>query len=304
MRSPRLAAAALLVAVWGFAGAALADVVVLKGGTVVTLKHPIVRKGNTAYLTRADGTLLSVPVSEIDREATAAANQAAAAPAPAPEAAPASTPAEAAARVAADSSGPKARVRITDADVSHPLEFTAPEEGKPEAASGPGGPKVEVADYTQDLRATTLIVKGSLRNVGQAPAEGVRMAVAAIDDKGQPIEGTTAALSKGSIPAGQSVDFTATMELGQKTLASLRFTPQWTAPKPPPPPPGSPAAAAAAGAGAGRQAPPPPQPTPYGRGSLYAAPVANAPSQPPADGKTGYLPGPASADQQPKPPSR
>jgi hypothetical protein len=152
------------------------------------------------------------------------------------------------------------------------------------------------------MRASTLMVKGSLRNIGQAPAESVRMAVAAIDDKGQTIEGTTASLSKGSIPSGQSVDFTASMEVGERTVASLRFTPQWTAPKPPPPPPGSPAAAAA-GAG-GRQAPPPPQPTPYGRGSLYAAPVANAPSQPPADGKTGYLPGAASSDQQPRPPSR
>lgn len=302
-RGPAAIVVGLIVAAWGVAAAALADVVVLKGGTVVPLKQPIVRKGNTAYLTRADGTLLSVPVSEIDRAATAAANQAAAAPAPAAPEAPASTPAEAA-RAAAESASPKARVRITDADVSHPLEYAAPEEGKPEAAGGPGGPKVEVADYTQELRASTLMIKGSLRNVGQGPAEGVRMSVAAIDDKGQPIEGTTAALSKGSIPSGQSVDFTASMDVGQKTVASLRFTPQWTAPKPPAPPPGAPAAAAAAGAGAGRQAPPPPQPTPYGRGSLYAAPVANAPSEAPADGKTGYIPGAASSDQQPKPPSR
>ena len=303
MPSRRLSIALLAAAACGVAAAALADVVVLKGGTVVPLKQPIVRKGNTAYLTRADGTLLSVPVSEIDRAATAAANQTAAAPASAPEAAPASTPAEAA-RATTDSSSPKARVRITDADVSHPLEYTEPEESKPEASGGPGGPRVEVADYTQDLRASTLMIKGSLRNVGQAPAEGVRMQVTALDDKGQPIEGTTAALSKGSIPSGQSVDFTATMDVGQKTAASLRFTPQWTAPKPPPPPPGSPGAAAAAGAGGARPGPPSPQPTPYGRGSLYAPPVGNAPSQPPADGKTGYLPGPASADQQPKPPSR
>ena len=303
MPSRRALASAVFVAAFGFSAAVPADVVVLKGGTVVSLKQPIVRKGNTAYLTRADGTLLSVPVSEIDRAATAAANQAGAAPAPAAPEAPASTPAEAA-RATADSVSPKARVRITDADVSHPLEYTAPEEGKPEAAAGPGGPKVEVVDYSQEMRADLLVIKGSLRNVGQAPAESVRMSVAALDDKGQPIEGTTASLSKGSIPSGQSVDFTAQMNVGQKTVASLRFTPQWTAPKPPPPPPGSPAAAAAQGAGAGRQAPPPPQPTPYGRGSLYAAPVANAPSQAPADGKTGYLPGAASSDQQPKPPSR
>jgi hypothetical protein len=127
------------------------------------------------------------------------------------------------------------------------------------------------------------------------------MAVAAIDEKGQPIEGTTAALSKGSIGPGQSVDFTANIKVGEKNVASLRFTPQWAAPKPPPPPPGSAAAAPAAG---GQAAAPPPRPTPYGRGNFYAPSAPNAPLQAPADGKTGYLPGPASADQQPKPPSR
>ncbi len=117
------AAAALVAAAWGAAGLVLADVVVLKGGTVVPLKQPIVRRGNTAYLTRPDGTLLSVPVTEIDREATAAANQAAASASPAPvESAPASTPAEAA-RAKADTVSPKARVRITDADVSHPMDL-------------------------------------------------------------------------------------------------------------------------------------------------------------------------------------
>jgi hypothetical protein len=297
----RLVAAGLLVSALSSAGFARADVVVLKGGTVVALKQPMVRRGNTVYLTRADGTLLSVPVSEIDRQATAAANQAAAAAPAAPAEAPvASTPAEAA-RATAETSNPKARVRITDADVSHPLEYT--EEAKPEAAAAASGPaRVEVADYSQELRVDTLIIKGSLRNTGQGPAENVRMAIAAIDEKGQPIEGTTAALSKGSIGSGQSVDFTANIKVGEKTVASLRFTPQWSAPKPPPPTPG-PGGASAAASGA-QAAAPAPRPTPYGRGNLYAPPPASAPSQPPADGKTGYIPGAASADQQPKPPSR
>jgi hypothetical protein len=296
-------AAAALFAATCSGGFALAEVVVLRGGTVVTLKQPVVRRGNTAYLTRADGTLLSVPVTEIDREATAAANQAAASAASAQaapaEAPPASTPAEAA-RATADATNPKARVRITDADVSHPLEYT--EEAKPEAApAAAGGARVEVGDYTQEQRGDTLMIKGSLRNVGQGPAESIRMSVAAIDEKGQNIEGTTASLSKGSIAPGQSLDFTASMKVGEKTVATLRFNPQWAAPKPPPPPPGAAGAASAAGAQA---APPAPRPTPYGRGNLYAAPVANAPSEAPADGKTGYIPGAASSDQQPRPPSR
>ena len=216
-------AVALLVAV---AGLALADVVVLKGGTVVPLKQPVVRRGNTAYLTRADGTLLSVPVTEIDREATAAANQAAAAAAaaPAPAEAPASTPAEAA-RATADTSGPKAKVRITDADVSHPMDLGTPEEAKGEAApaGAPGSARVEVADYTQELRGDALTVKGTLRNPTQTPAEGVRMTVAAIDEKGEPIDSAGASLSKGSIASGQTVEFTTTINVGQKTVATLRF---------------------------------------------------------------------------------
>ncbi len=290
--------AAFLAAAPAFA---LADVVVLKGGTVVSLKQAWVRRGNTAYLTRTDGTLLSVPVSEIDREATAAANQA---PPPAPAAAPAvppSTPAEA---VRATSDAPKARVRITDADVSHPLDLeaaNAPAEGK-EAAAAPGGARVEVADYTQELVGEALAVKGSLRNPGQAPAENVRMTVAALDEKGQPIDGAPATLSKGSIGAGQSVDFTASLKVGSKTVASIRFNPQWTLPKPPPEPTPQPGTAAAAAAA--RAAVPTPVRTPYGQGSLYAAPVASAPSKPPADGKTGYIPGATSPDNQPKPPNR
>ena len=302
----RKSIAAIFTAVCGFAGVALADVVVLKGGTVVTLKQPYVRRGNTAYLTRADGTLLSVPVSEIDREATAAANQAAAASASSPAAAPAapaSTPAEAV-RANADASSPKAKVRITDADVSHPLEYEDPAAAKDEnAPAAIGGPRVEVADYTQEQKGDTLLVKGSLRNPGQGPAENVRMTVTAIDEKGQSIDGGLATLSKGTVGSGQSVDFTASVNVGQKTVATVRFAPQWTTPKPPPAPPaaGAPGSAAASGAS---NAPPAPRPTPYGRGTLYAPPAASAPSQPPADGKTGYIPGAASQDQQPKPPSR
>ena len=294
--SRRLALAAALAASATFG---LADVVVLKGGTVVALKQPWVRRGNTAYLTRADGTLLSVPASEIDRDATAAANRAAAAaPPPAPAAPPPSTPAEVA-RAAKDT--PKARVRITDADVSHPMDLSAPEGAEKKEAAAAGAPRVEVADYAQEKNGTALAVRGTLRNPGQGTAENVRMTVTAVDEKGQSIDGATASVSKGVIEAGQSVEFNATLNVGEKTVASLRFAPQWTNPKPPPPAAGRPGAAGEASAsGAGK--PPAPRPTPYGRGTLYAPPVASAPSEAPADGKTGYIPGASHPDNQPKPP--
>jgi hypothetical protein len=293
-----LAAAVLTCA----AAAALAgDVVVLKGGTVIPLKQPVVRRGNTAYITRADGTLLSVPASEIDRDATAAANRPVAAAVP--EAAPASTPAGA---VGATKEGPKARVRITDADVSHPLEYdavtgAAKDKDKEKKDQGPGAPKVEVADYTREKNGAALVIKGTVRNVGQGAAENVHMAVTAIDEKGQSIDGANANLSKGTVDAGSSVEFNASLNVGEKTVATIRFEPAWTAPPPPAPTPRPGAADAAAGAA---NKPPAPAPTPYGRGTLFAAPVASATSETPSDSHTGYIPGPSNPDNQPKPPNR
>jgi hypothetical protein len=296
-RPPALAAAALFL---GAAALALAgDVVVLKGGTAIALKQPVVRRGSIAYITRADGTLLSVPVSEIDRDATAAANRAGAGTA-AKEAPAASTPADAA-RSARD--GQKARVRITDADVSHPLDLSAgTAEEKDKKDESTGGARVEVADYTREKSGETLVVKGTLRNPGQGSAENVRMAVTAVDEKGQSIDGANATLSKGTLDSGTTVDFSASLKVSDRTVASVRFEPQWSVPRPPPTPipAGRPGSAGQAGAAAKSPAP---APTPYGRGSLWAAPVANAPSEAPADGKTGYLPGASSPDNQPKPPS-
>jgi hypothetical protein len=298
-----LVVAALLAVPAVFAPAE--DVVILKGGGVIRLKQPWVRRGNTAYLTRADGTLLSVPVSEIDREATAVARTAPPSP-PVAQSAPASTPAEA---TRAAREGPKARVRITDSDVSHPLEYqaSAGEEGaKPEAL---GGPRVEVVDYTYEKAGPALLVRGTLRNPGQGSADGVRLNVSAFDGKGLPIGGAVASLSKGNIESGTSIAFTASMPIGEQSVGSLRFAPQWTgsAPAAVAPPGSRPAPAtdrAVPGTGASAQtAPPKPAPTPYGRGTLYAAPAANAPSQAPADGKTGYIPGATSPDNQPKPPN-
>jgi len=280
------------------------DVVVLKGGTVIPLKQPMVRRGSTVYITRADGTLLSVRSSEIDRDATAAANQKAAAPAPAAPAPAASNPADAA-RTAAVKDGQKAKVRITDADVSHPLDLsTGAPEDKDKKDQGAGTARVEVADYTREMNGGTLVVKGSLRNPGQGTAQNVRLQISAMDEKGQSIDGTNATLSKGALDAGSTVEFMASLNVGDKTVASLRFAPQWTPPQPPPPAPKSGAAGAAtASAAAAPNAPPPPRPTPYGRGTLYAPPVANVSTERPTDSNTGYLPGVSSPDNQPKPPT-
>jgi hypothetical protein len=305
----------------GFASAA-PDVVVLRGGARVDLKQPPVRQGNNVLLTRRDGTLLSVPYSEIDQAATAAAKSAAkpqvatsSAAIPAPQ-----TPAEAA-RVARE--GPKARVRLTDADVGHYLESPAAagEEGAaPASPASGGGARVDVADYSQSKRDDNLIVKGVLRNLGTQTALNVSLSVMPLDEKGNVIDSVEASVSNGTLEAGKSVNFSATVPVGTKTVSVMRFSPRWITQAPPAPAPGTAGAAGAPGApgnssasgstgaapaapaAAAASRPPVPTPQPYGQGTLYAAPAPNAPSVAPADGKTGYIPGAASPENQPKPP--
>jgi hypothetical protein len=293
-----------------FAAAALAvaaDVVVLKGGSRIELKKPPVRQGTVVMLTRSDGTLLSVPASEIDwkaTEAAIAAARASAAPAPVVTAPP-ETPAEAA---RSGRAGAKARVKLTDADVSHVGEAetaSGEKEKENEKGSEPrsGAARLEIADYTQEKSETDLVVRGSLRNAGGLPASNARMTVTALDEKGEKIASGEAAISSGSIDPGAAASFSAKIPMGEKSASSIRFAPQWLAPAPqapaPSPTPG-PAPPASGRPASGQN--PEGRPTPYGQGTLFAAPAASAPTSPPEDGKSGYLPGMASPENQPKPP--
>jgi hypothetical protein len=227
-----------------------------------------------------------VPVSEIDLKATAAARAARAAAKPAPSSGGVleesqESPAEAA-KLSRD--GRKARVKITDADVGHVEE---PAEGETkEAESRPtGSGRLEVADWSQEKAGGNLIVKGSIRNVGGTPANNARMTVTALDEKGEKIGTADAGLSKGLVEPGATVSFTASIAAGEKVASSIRFAPQWIAT------PQASATPAASSQGPARQpTQPAPTPTPYGFGTLYAPPVASAPTTPPDDSHRGYVP--------------
>jgi hypothetical protein len=306
-RSARTAALVLFFT----AAAGLAEVVVLNGGVVIPLQRPPVRRGNNVLLTRTDGTLVSVPASEIDRAATAAVNSAPPPPSPA-SSVPARPPTLAeAARAARDV--PKARVRITDANVSHGESSAEPAAAEPAEAAkdaSAGSGRIDVTDYTQEKSGEALVVRGTLRNPGTTPASNVRMTVAALDPKGQVITSGEAGISSGTLEPNKTAAFSVTIPVGARAVGSIRFSPRWAS-TPPAVPAGddparvpNPAGAPAAAAPPPRASePPPPPPTPYGRGSLYAAPAPNAPSEAPKDGKTGYLPGPSHPSNQPKPPN-
>ena len=212
-----------------FAGrAAFGEVVVLRGGVAIELKQPWVLRGGSALLTRKDGTLLSVPVSEIDLEATAAAKSKSASPPSRshPASRSAATPAVAA-RVSRTL--PKSKIRITDAQVTHE-QAADPASGGPERTDGrsfSGAARVEIPQYDQNRAGSQLFVRGTLRNAGAAPAESLRMSVEALDGKGQMVASNEARISKGMIEPGRTVGFTATLDVGENFVGSIRFFPQW-----------------------------------------------------------------------------
>ncbi len=300
-------AAALLIGLTTVA--AVGDVLVLRGGSRIPIKGPILQQGTTVLVTNAEGTLLSLPATEVDLKATAAANKSGAAPAAAPAVTPVpETPAEA----VRTSKGPKARVRLTDADVTHQIEPERPDEGKGVAPAAAVG-RVEVVEYTHQKAGDQLIVRGSLRNPGTSTVNGVRLNVLALDETGKVLSTAPATVAGTSLDPGRTATFTATLAVGKTVVPILRFMPQWIPPSPPPeketaspgahgPTNESKPAAAAPASEAKPAAPPPPQPTPYGRGMLYAPPAASAPATAPADGKTGYIPGASSPENQPKTP--
>jgi hypothetical protein len=297
----RAVASAFLFVAAAFAFAA-GDVVVIKGGARIELQKAPVRQGSVVLLTRSDGTLLSVSAGEIDWKATAAARNAARIPAkqePAIAASP-ETPAQAA---RASRKGPKARVKLTDADVGHTVDEESPSGEKKDAGTRSGGGRLEVVDYAQENSGGSLVVRGSIRNPGATRVANARMTVTAMDEKGEKIASGEAGISNGMVDPGGTVSFSVTIPVGEKFVGSIRFAPQWLASAPPGPAPSPiPSAPSPAAGRAASAQNPGPAPTPYGQGSLYAAPAPSASTTPPADGKTGYLPGMSSPENQPKPP--
>lgn len=300
-----LAAFAVFIAAFVFAES---NVVVLRGGKTLQLAKPYVQRGSQAIVTLTDGTVLSVPVSEIDRAATQAARAKASAAAPSP--APPQTPVEAA---KAQKAASKAKVKLGDSDVSHPL---GDDSAGAAPAEGAGEAKVDVAEWEQTVTPEGLVVKGSVRNSGKGQAENLALSISAKNEAGKSVATSSATLASGSLEEGASASFSATLPLKARA-ASLQFRPSWStavttqkrelagSPKSEgekgenrtvaPPPPAAP--------------PPPEEKTTYKPSPDYAPPAANAPTSAPDDNHTGYIPGvheeaPPPPPPPPPPPSR
>jgi hypothetical protein len=284
--------------------AASAQVVVLRGGTRIELAKPYGLRGAQAILVKKDGTVLSVPASEIDRKATEQAN---AHPAPARNQRPAApeTPAEAARATA----GARGKVQITDADVAHPMNFS--EEAPAESS---GGARVQVVDWKQAISGGNIIITGSVQNVGTDAANGVSLSVEAVDGQGKVVATGFGNVTAGTLAPGATASFSATLSANHP-ISTFTFHPRWEIPARPEvsaagagnssaadkdkdkdkekgkkaegsaaAKPAAPAAAPASAAAEKEKAPPPPQPG-------YAAPIANAPVNAPAQPGGTYVPG-------------
>lgn len=316
----RLAPAAVLaflLAVAGLAtltaGAASADPaapaaeVVLRDGSTVAVARPYVTKGATAILTRPDGTLVSLPLSEIDVEKTAASMAAAKARAAAPAATPAPTP-EARAMTPAEAAktrgARKASVVITDADVAPGALSPGGEDGGGSAVGD-----VSIGAVSATRTKTGYFISGTVQNSGKGPVQGVSVSVQLIGEENKTLKTGFARVAKGTLDPGESSAFEAEVE-SKVEAKNFRYVPRWQVRE-------TPAsaradarsketAAAEQAADGGGDRPPkkaekPPEPTPPPPPPGWAAPQASAPieSSTSAPQNQPYVPRPSASQPQP-----
>ena len=234
------------------AGSALGADVVLKDGQSIATAKPYAVKGKMAILTRTDGSLVSIPVADIDLEKTAAAAKVVPA-APVAEAPPApkkpATPAEA----AKARPGKRASVVLTDADVR---SSTAAPDG--EKADKPGGGEVTMGPTSETRTKTGYSISGSVVNSGKGDVSGVAVTIEAVGEENRTLQSTFGRLAKDKLAPGEKATFTAEVET-ETDAKRFRYVPSQQISVPVKPADGTAAAAAAPSGGSLSKPPPPPK---------------------------------------------
>ncbi|MGZ5429096.1 MAG: FxLYD domain-containing protein, partial [Thermoanaerobaculia bacterium] len=213
----RLLVAVVLACFFGVAGA---DEIWLKDGRRIVTKKPLVQKGSLALLTTTDGVLLSIPLSEIDVNKTAAEKARAAAATPVPTASVPKplTPAEA----AKQKSGRRAAVVLTDDTVAHGIG----DEGGGEKKEGDGEGRVDVANTSATKTKDGYSFSGSVINGGASEVSGVSVTVEVVGKDGKTFSSAFAQLAKDTLGPGEKSTFTASTPL-EGEAASYRYVPRW-----------------------------------------------------------------------------
>lgn len=199
----------LTIVVLGFGSLALlasgaaADWLVASDGSRLETKGPFKVEGKLVIFTMTNGTLGSMPVSEVDLDATQAL---------ADEAATAKEP-------AAEPTRPKAVLVITDADVGHPnLNISEPApEGEPQeagSAAASAAPVLEVMRWQEsvDLARNSVTISGTLQNPTENPATSIELIVMLYGEDGGLLEQSGARLERGFLNPGASTRFDAAFD--------------------------------------------------------------------------------------------
>lgn len=210
-----LAAAALLPA-----SAAFADVLVTRDGARIETSGPWEVRGRLLVFSRADGSLASLRLDEVDLERSRQATEQAAHP-PAAEA----SGAEEAAEEAAGSGS--ARIQLTDADfttVSRPPEESG--EGAEESAErgrrALNALSVTSWEESESAEAEGVQLTGSFKNDGSAIAAGISLTVGLYDEVGDLLRESRARPSQPSLAPGEVGNFRVVFP-GLYAFSEVRF---------------------------------------------------------------------------------
>lgn len=310
MRRVRLGFAFLIVA--GIP-VLFADEVVLKDGKTLITSKPYVVKGKQAIVTMKDGTVMAVPVAEIDLTKTAEANKARVVTEVRVAVSKPLTPAEA----ARSKSVRKAAIVLSDEDVSHSMGGGSSEPGKED-----GEGRVEVVSVSVKKGKSGYTLSGSVFNSGKGEVLAVSVTVEAVGEDNKTLATAFGNIAKDNLASGEKSAFTAELPT-EAAVSNFRYVPHWqtkTLVKPaltggnvsqssqPAASGGKNPARPSGEAPPAGETPPTPEakpapkaePTPAPRPD-YAAPSANAPIGAPTQPGGTYLPQP-SADGQPKQP--
>lgn len=286
-----------------------ADEIVLKGGKSLTTARPLVVKGKNAVVTLKDGTVVSIPLTEIDQPRTAEANK----PKVALEVSAAPRKPETPAEAARVKTTRKAAISLSDDDVSHPFGQSGTTQAKEE-----GDGKVEIGSVSVKKEKSGYTLSGSVLNSGKGEVLAVSVTVEAIGDDNKTLATAFGNVAKDNLAAGEKSAFTAEISI-DAAVSSFRYVPHWQARPRPTVGGGSLSQGSGNGSDDGTtggvkkpgteaevEPAPTPKPTPKPVPTRmpqpdYAPPAANAPVGAPAQPGGTYLPQP-SADGQPKQP--
>lgn len=200
----------------------LAADVILKDGQAIPTSKPYVVKGKMALLTRTDGTLVSVPLEDVDLQKTAAA---ATAPVPTPEpkekmAVPRPmTPAD-----AAKAKGTrKATVFLTDRDFARGGESV---EGEKDDKAEKDNLNVTISGVSATRTKTGYSIDGSAINSGKGDVRGVSVTIEAIGEDGKTTQTVYANLAKDFLTPGEKAAFAAEVAT-PIDVKSFKYVPTW-----------------------------------------------------------------------------